>query len=55
MKVLQINQSDISGGSAIAGYRLHQGLLNQGFSLNYWWEKSKLKTNWLNLFPVKES
>jgi glycosyltransferase involved in cell wall biosynthesis len=30
MKVLHINQSDISGGAAIAGYRLHQGLLSQG-------------------------
>jgi glycosyltransferase involved in cell wall biosynthesis len=30
MKVLQINQSDLSGGAAIAGYRLHQGLLAQG-------------------------
>jgi len=30
MKVLQINQSDIAGGAAIAGYRLHQGLLAQG-------------------------
>jgi glycosyltransferase involved in cell wall biosynthesis len=30
MKVLHINQSDISGGAAIAGYRLHQGLLKKG-------------------------
>ncbi|MDJ0744590.1 MAG: glycosyltransferase family 4 protein [Xenococcaceae cyanobacterium MO_167.B27] len=30
MKVLQINYSDILGGAAIAGYRLHQGLLSQG-------------------------
>lgn len=30
MKVLHINQSDISGGAAIAGYRLHQGLLAEG-------------------------
>ena len=30
MKILHINQSDISGGAAIAGYRLHQGLLAQG-------------------------
>jgi glycosyltransferase involved in cell wall biosynthesis len=29
MKVLQINQSDIIGGAGIAGYRLHQGLLNK--------------------------
>lgn len=30
MKVLHINQSDTGGGAAIAGYRLHQGLLKQG-------------------------
>lgn len=30
MNVLHINQSDTSGGGAIAGYRLHQGLLAQG-------------------------
>lgn len=30
MNVLHINQSDISGGAAIAGYRLHQGLLDKG-------------------------
>ena len=29
MKVLHINQSDISGGAAIAGYSLHRGLLAQ--------------------------
>jgi glycosyltransferase involved in cell wall biosynthesis len=29
MKVLHINQSDIGGGAAIAGYRLHQRLLTQ--------------------------
>lgn len=30
MNILHINQSDISGGAAIAGYRLHQGLVDQG-------------------------
>ena len=30
MRVLQINQSDVTGGAAIAAYRLHQGLLRQG-------------------------
>ena len=30
MKILHINQSDMLGGAAIAGYRLHQGLLAQG-------------------------
>lgn len=32
MKVLHINESDIAGGAAIAGYRLHQGLLVQGIN-----------------------
>ncbi|WP_017303053.1 glycosyltransferase family 4 protein [Spirulina subsalsa] len=30
VEVLHINQSDIKGGAAIAAYRLHQGLLQQG-------------------------
>ncbi|WP_042341658.1 glycosyltransferase family 4 protein [Calothrix sp. PCC 7507] len=30
MNILHINQSDISGGAAIAGYRLHEGLIKQG-------------------------
>lgn len=30
MNILHLNQSDISGGAAIAGYRLHEGLLAQG-------------------------
>ena len=30
MNVLHVNQSDVSGGAAIASYRLHQGLLAQG-------------------------
>ncbi|MEM8805217.1 MAG: glycosyltransferase family 4 protein [Cyanobacteria bacterium P01_G01_bin.38] len=30
MKALLINQSDISGGAAIAGYRLHRGLIAHG-------------------------
>jgi glycosyltransferase involved in cell wall biosynthesis len=30
MKILHINQSDVAGGAAIAGYRLHQRLLEQG-------------------------
>jgi hypothetical protein len=33
VKILHINQSDISGGAAIADYRLHQGLLVQGIDL----------------------
>ncbi|WP_414568118.1 glycosyltransferase family 4 protein [Nostoc sp. CCY 9925] len=40
MNVLHINQSDIGGGAAIAGYRLHQGLLKQGIN-------SKLMVGWV--------
>jgi hypothetical protein len=29
--ILHINQSDNTGGAAIAGYRLHQSLLQQSF------------------------
>ncbi|BBD69178.1 group 1 glycosyl transferase [Nostoc commune NIES-4072] len=32
MNVLQINYSDIEGGAAIAGYRLHEGLLAKGIN-----------------------
>jgi glycosyltransferase involved in cell wall biosynthesis len=32
MNILHINQSDIAGGAAIAGYRLHQGLLAQNIN-----------------------
>ncbi|MGB6301520.1 MAG: glycosyltransferase, partial [Rivularia sp. (in: cyanobacteria)] len=32
MNVLHINQSDISGGAAIAGYRLHKALLAKDFN-----------------------
>lgn len=35
MKVLHINQSDIGGGAAIANYRLHQGLLQQGIDSKF--------------------
>jgi glycosyltransferase involved in cell wall biosynthesis len=32
MNILHFNSSDIFGGAAIAGYRLHQGLLQQGIN-----------------------
>lgn len=32
MNILHINQSDLAGGGAIAAYRLHQGLIQQGLS-----------------------
>lgn len=45
MNVLHINQSDISGGAAIAAYRLHQGLLAQGIDSRLLVEKEKIKTS----------
>lgn len=42
LKVLQVNQSDISGGAAIAGYRLHQGLLSQGIDSKLLVSKAEL-------------
>ena len=32
MNILHFNQSDIAGGAAIAGFRLHQGLMDQGIN-----------------------
>jgi len=45
MRVLQINQSDVTGGAAIAAYRLHQGLLRQGIG-------SKLLVGHVQSFPL---
>lgn len=46
MKILRINQSDISGGAAIAVYRLHQGLLAQGID-------SRFLVNWVSTSSVR--
>ena len=43
MNILHINQSDISGGAAIAGYRLHQGLLDRGVDSRLLVGKAKIK------------
>ncbi len=45
MKPLHINQSDILGGAAIAGYRLHQGLLNLGIDSRLLVGKTQLKSD----------
>ncbi|WP_392479067.1 glycosyltransferase family 4 protein [Nostoc sp. C110] len=45
MNVLHINQSDIGGGAAIAGYRLHQGLLQQGVNSKLLVGKVKTDSN----------
>ena len=45
MKILHINQSDISGGAGIAGYRLHQSLLDRGIDSRLLVGKTKLKSD----------
>jgi glycosyltransferase involved in cell wall biosynthesis len=45
MKVLHINQSDIGGGAGIAGYRLHEGLLNRGIDSRLLVGKAKTKSD----------
>lgn len=42
MNILHINQSDISGGAAIAAYRLHQGLLDTSVGSKLLVDKSKI-------------
>lgn len=53
MKVLQINQSDIAGGAAIAGYRLHQGLLAQGIDSRLLAGKTKTSDERVKLLPAR--
>lgn len=45
MNILHINQSDIAGGAAIAGYRLHQGLLAQGIDSRLLVTNVKIKSD----------
>ena len=53
MNVLHINQSDISGGAAIAGYRLHQGLLAQGINSRLLVGAVKTSSNLVATIPRK--
>jgi len=53
MKVLQINQSDIAGGAAIAGYRLHQGLLAQGINSRLLVGNSKTSDERVETLPAR--
>ena len=53
MKVLQINQSDISGGAGIAGYRLHQGLMAQGIDSRLLVGNMKTSSNRVAKIPRK--
>ena len=53
MKILHINQSDISGGAAIAGYRLHQGLLAQEIDSKMLVENVKTDSDRIATVPRK--
>ena len=45
MKILHVNQSDVSGGAAIAAYRLHQGLLAQQIESHLLVGKATIKSD----------
>lgn len=47
MNVLQINQSDISGGAAIAAYNLHQELISQGHSSNLLTDTNRIDSDFI--------
>jgi glycosyltransferase involved in cell wall biosynthesis len=51
MKILHINQSDISGGAAIAGYRLHHGLLQEGLDSSVLVRNAETKDERIALIP----
>tara|TARA_B100001996_G_scaffold344453_1_gene300232 strand:- start:70 stop:1299 length:1230 start_codon:yes stop_codon:yes gene_type:complete len=41
MKVIHLNNADISGGAAIAAYRIHHSLLNRGLHSRMWVNNAK--------------
>ncbi|NEO27968.1 MAG: glycosyltransferase [Kamptonema sp. SIO4C4] len=51
MNVLQINQSDISGGAAIAAYRLHIGLLQNNIHSHLWVGDAKTNNSHVSVIP----
>jgi glycosyltransferase involved in cell wall biosynthesis len=51
MKVLQVNQSDISGGAAIAAYRLHRSLLAQNVDSHLLVGQAKTSSKRVNAIP----
>lgn len=55
MKVLQINGSDSGGGAAIAGYRLHQGLLTQNIDSRLLVGSSHTNSDRVTLIPRQRS
>lgn len=53
MRILHLNQSDVIGGAAIAGYRLHQGLLEQGIDSKMLVGTVKTDSDRITSFPRK--
>lgn len=53
MNILHINQSDINGGAAIAGYKLHQGLLEKGLDSRLLVASPQTKSNFVAPIPRK--
>ena len=53
MKVLHINQSDIAGGAGIAGYRLHEGLLNRGIDSRLLVGKAQIESDRIDTIKRK--
>ncbi|AFY77060.1 glycosyltransferase [Pleurocapsa sp. PCC 7327] len=53
LKVLHINQSDLSGGAAIASYSLHRGLLDRGIDSRLLVGRSQSKSDRVATIPRK--
>ncbi|HEY9301007.1 MAG TPA: glycosyltransferase family 4 protein [Phormidium sp.] len=53
MNILHINQCDIVGGAAIAGYRLHEGLLKQRVNSRLLVEVKKIDSDRIAVVPRK--
>ncbi len=51
MNILHINTSDLAGGAAISGYRLHQGLLAQGIDSRLLVGTVKTNSDRVEVFP----
>jgi glycosyltransferase involved in cell wall biosynthesis len=51
MRVLHINQSDTAGGAALAGYRLHQGLLEQKIDSRLLVARKQTQSDRVHLIP----
>ena len=53
MKIVHLNQSDISGGASRAAYRIHEMLSKNGINSSMWVNQKKTENN-LILGPVSK-